>query len=331
MKETAREKVKPLISVIVPVYNTEAYLRQCLDSLLAQTLQDIEIIIIDDGSTDESVAICSQYADKDDRVKLFRNEHKGVAAARNEGIKSSQSAFIMFVDSDDWVEPDFCEVPYNTALETGANMVIFKIWMHGKYGRPIRQKAFPREGTVSKQSVLTNNWGQLAAAPVNKLFRRELFEGVQYPEGHLYEDSAVTYRLVYAAEIVYLMNRYLYHYRDYRPGSTTNTRTIRNITERFTYEFERVDALKEWGYEYREEEALLAVIYLANLGRHGSLSDRCNRAIRNTKHIIPTASWRAKVMFYVYRISPILFDFFSVITGQRIRKEKLKDDANGKV
>lgn len=116
---------QPLISVIVPIYNVEKYVRKCLDSLVAQTLREIEVICIDDGSTDRSGEIADEIARDDARFRVIHTENRGLSAARNRGIDEARSQWLMFVDSDDWVSPEFCRVPYEAAIEYGADLVIF--------------------------------------------------------------------------------------------------------------------------------------------------------------------------------------------------------------
>ena len=100
------------ISIIVPVYNVEPYLPKCIDSLISQTMEEIEIILVDDGSTDRSGKICDAYAEADDRIRVIHTQNHGLSCARNEGIDASTATYIMFVDGDDWVERRFCEIPY---------------------------------------------------------------------------------------------------------------------------------------------------------------------------------------------------------------------------
>lgn len=114
------------VSVIIPVYNVEQYLRQCLDSLLCQTLEDIELICINDGSTDSSLEILNEYANKDERVKIFDKENEGQGVGRNIGIKNATGEFIAFVDPDDWVEPDMYEKMYNQAKTLNSQVVFCK-------------------------------------------------------------------------------------------------------------------------------------------------------------------------------------------------------------
>lgn len=114
----------PKISIVVPVYNVEQYIKKCLESLVRQTFKDIEIIIIDDGSPDESYKIYEQYADRDDRIKIIKKKNEGVSEARNTGIQNASGDFLMFVDSDDWMEPDGCEILYNEYLKNKADLVV---------------------------------------------------------------------------------------------------------------------------------------------------------------------------------------------------------------
>ena len=128
-----------MVSVIVPVYNVEKYVRQCLESLKAQTLEDVEFVIIDDGSTDSSGRICDEYS-IDSRFRVFHTENRGLSAARNRGLDEARGEWIEFVDSDDWVLPGFCEVPLKAAIENNADLVIFQRAPTNEKGRIKRGK-----------------------------------------------------------------------------------------------------------------------------------------------------------------------------------------------
>ena len=117
----------------------------------------------------------------------------------------------MFVDSDDYVEPNFCELPYCIAEDHEADLIIFQYIIHRK-GKENKRRPFPLEGVTSKEDVLTQYWSFASSVAWNKLYKRELFYGITYPIGHLSEDGAVTHRLVYKANTIYLINEYLYHY-----------------------------------------------------------------------------------------------------------------------
>lgn len=119
---------KPLISIIVPVYNTGEYLSRCLDSILNQTYKNIEVIIIDDGSTDDSLKIIREYAKRNSAIKYFTQNNSGQATARNKGIKYADGEYIMFVDSDDYVSNDFCEVAYNSIHNNYSEIAFFDMY-----------------------------------------------------------------------------------------------------------------------------------------------------------------------------------------------------------
>ncbi len=113
-----------MISIIVPVYKDEPYLRQCVDSILNQTYRDIEVLLIDDGSPDRCGEICDEFAKKDQRIRVFHTENKGLSAARNLGLREAKGEYIGFVDSDDWIEPDMYEVLLKRMQETGADISV---------------------------------------------------------------------------------------------------------------------------------------------------------------------------------------------------------------
>ena len=130
-----------LFSVIVPIYNVASYVRKCLDSLKNQTMKEIEVICIDDGSTDESGRIADEY--KSNNFPVFRvihTDNRGLSAARNRGIDEARADWLMFVDSDDWVDERFCEIPYKAAIKNRADMVIFNHYIANEKGKPRRFK-----------------------------------------------------------------------------------------------------------------------------------------------------------------------------------------------
>lgn len=321
MEGRNRKINRPKISVIVPVYNTEEFLEQCLKSLREQTLKDIEIIVIDDASTDHSGEICDSYAGKDSRFRIIHNRlNKGLSVARNTGLKSAQAEYVMFLDSDDWVEPEFCEAPYCIAKESGADLVIFQFTRY-KRSKAKQMKRFPQEGPVLKKVVFTEYWPSVAVNAWNKLYQMKLFCGIEYPGGKLCEDVAVTHRLVYAAERIYLINRYLYNHRDYRKGSISNNRSKQLVADSAYYRFKQIQDIVTWGYVDKSEEIIAAIAYLAIMGRDADLSTQCTALLQESsvgRGLQRTIPVRYKTMLSVYRISPRLFDFMCKVTNKRI-------------
>ena len=162
------------ISVIVPVYNAEKYLNRCLDSLLTQTYQDFEIILVDDGSTDNSGVICEKYAQRDERISVFHQPNQGVAAARQRGVDMAQGTYSIHADPDDWVGPTMLEELYAEAIESNADMVIcdFLVEFHKR-----TQYASQRIRKCDAEYCLNRMMsGRIHGSLCNKLIRTELYK-----------------------------------------------------------------------------------------------------------------------------------------------------------
>ena len=221
--ETNIEAQEPLISIIVPIYNVEKYVRKCLDSLKSQTMKEIEVICIDDGSTDRSGEIADEYAsDVYPIFHIIHTENRGLSAARNRGIDEARGGWLMFVDSDDWVEREFCEIPYEKALEYGADLVIFRAF-YERNCRRIKKNNCEIHGLINEYTAHTSG----GVVAWNKLYEKSLFEKIRYPEARVYEDIATTHKIVHIAKRIYVLNECLYH-QVYRKNSIShiNTRKV---------------------------------------------------------------------------------------------------------
>ena len=320
MDEIVRQYRQPSVSIIVPVYNTEDYLERCLNSLKLQTINNIEVIVIDDGSSDGSGLICDRFAEEDNRFIVYhKNKNEGLSSARNTGISFAKAEYIMFVDSDDWVDSDFCKYPITVAKEKKADLVVFQYYLHKGNKKIIKRDDFPEEGIISKQKLMTEYWPYVDVVAWNKLYKRELFNNIQYPVGHLCEDAAVTYNIVYKAETVFAMNKCLYHYSCLRPGSISSIQSDQFINDAYYYGHQRIEALRQWGYSTNEEELKLALTYLIICGRGAEYSLQSQFVIQNSICIPNNITFKQKIMLYTYKISPFLFDLISVGMGKRKR------------
>lgn len=220
--------MKPKISVIVPVYNISVLLPRCMDSILNQTLKEIEIILVDDGSTDNSGEVCDSYIGKDDRVKVIHQANGGLSAARNTGIRNSTAPYILFVDSDDYIHCESCERLYNMAVEkdceiVGANeiKVIDRKDIPGaKYGVP-EGKVLPGKEYL----VYSIEHGDMSMCAPFALYKRSLIidNGLYFKEGILHEDELWTPQTYLAASSVTCIDFYFY-YHWYREGSITHSK-----------------------------------------------------------------------------------------------------------
>lgn len=188
---------KKLISVIVPVYNVEAYLERCVDSILKQTYKELEIILVDDGATDSSGELCDQLAKKDDRIIVIHKKNGGLSDARNAGIDASRGEYLSFIDSDDFIHPMFMEVLLQLCETTQCN--ISKCGMQEVEGDTFVSEG-EKEDTYklySAEEYLEKiNRVNAGFSVCNKLFHRELFSTIKFPYAKLHEDVAVIYKLI---------------------------------------------------------------------------------------------------------------------------------------
>ena len=207
------------LSIIVPVYNVEKYLEECVDSLLNQTLQDLEIFLVDDGSTDRSGAIADRFAKENpDRVHTLHLENGGQGRARNAALPMAQGDYIGFVDSDDWIERDMYEKMLDRAEQTGADVVVCDFLEHYADGREQTLPACFQDHPLSA-----------AGSSCNKIFRRSLIGDLRFPEGLWYEDfyfSAVM--LVRASKTAYVREP-LYVYRRGQESTMHNNNARKNL------------------------------------------------------------------------------------------------------
>ena len=212
-----------LISVIIPVYNTETYLASCLDSVLTQSYRNLEVIVIDDGSSDFSLNVAEKYAEQDDRVTVYPQENAGMSVSRNRGLSVATGDFICFVDSDDLLLPDALEVMLEVLNEENADIIqgtverasVFKgVDYNKKLSRKIFTVTQAIENSLYQKEILPSVWG--------KLFKRSLFDGVFFKEGIFYEDLDIFYRLVDKSNKIVWIDFPVYFYRN-TEGSILNT------------------------------------------------------------------------------------------------------------
>lgn len=205
--------MKGVISVIIPVYKVECYLRECLESVLAQDYDALEVILIDDGSPDGSGAICDEYAAKDSRVKVIHQKNGGAAAAKNAGLRMATGEYLSFVDSDDTLEPGAYRHMQSLLEETGADVVqcAFRDVYVGRWEDQVFRKGREEEDKFSYLTRLPEDW--TCSLLWNKLYRRALYEGVFFEEGHRIDDEYFTYQGILRAEKILYDDRVVYNYR----------------------------------------------------------------------------------------------------------------------
>lgn len=217
----------PLISIIVPTHNSEKYLSKCLDSLLGQTLTEIEIICVDDNSEDETPKIVAKYQKKDARIKSFKNPSTGVSAARNLGMEKAQAKYIMFCDADDYYEPEACKKMFDAIESSKASMVINEInTVYEAYPeRQLWDEEYYNLKFTGLQEVDKNILQQTDVAPTNKIFQKDIIKKYQirFPEGRSYEDSFFCYTYFCTGKTIYYLHERLYNYVRHEGSTMANT------------------------------------------------------------------------------------------------------------
>lgn len=215
---------KKEISIIVPVYNVEKYLGQCIESVLDQTFSDFELILIDDGSNDRSVEICDKYANKDSRIRVIHKANEGVGVARNIGLDLCEGRFICFLDSDDYLEKDYLEYLYSKIEDSDYDFVSCTANFVDENGKFIACNDYElNELEINKGNVfdIYMKSNMIEDAVWNKIYRREIFKDLRYVEGLIYEDSEIIIRLLKRINKALFTKAYKYNYR-IRQGSILN-------------------------------------------------------------------------------------------------------------
>ncbi len=201
-----------LISVIVPVYNVEAYLRKCIESILKQTYSNLEVILINDGSKDKCGEICEEYRKKDKRIKVIHKVNEGLSEARNTGIINATGKYITFVDSDDYIDDCYVELLYKTIILYGADISIasHRILYENRCIDKSTNEEFCADSKLILEKILYDDgidistWG--------KLYKIELFNNIKFPKGRFYEDSATTYKLIDISSNIAVLSKAVYNY-----------------------------------------------------------------------------------------------------------------------
>lgn len=291
-----------MISVIVPVYNTEKYLDCCIQSILAQTYTDFELLLIDDGSTDSSGAICDKYAEQDARVRVFHKENGGASAARNLGLDNAQGEWVTFCDSDDWLDSDLYEKMCKSAENERSEMVVSGVKIDEK-GKSIWTLQCPRD-YVNKESLANLRMieGPIFSSIWNKLIKREFLDrhNIRFDARlQMWDDLWIILRLRFYAPKISIVGDSFYHYRMTESPSITKSSISNKVSSQslcasllknFFIENnakEQYSVLINW-LEFRAKNALF------DEGRYSEWKDKLN--------IIPFSLWKFKPYYGTLRI-----------------------------
>lgn len=215
---------QPLVSVIVPIYNVESYLRQCVDSILDQSYKNLEIILVDDGSPDSCGTICDEYARKDGRIIAIHKENGGLSDARNAGMAAMHGEYLMFVDSDDWLPADSVEKLHKMIRTYGVQLAIGSSDRRDDNGSILRSvdNVYAETAVLDKKEAMADmlRYGCSAWA---RLYHKSIHAGILFPKGEINEDEAIVLRILDRCNRVAVTEQVVYHYRCRPDSITTNT------------------------------------------------------------------------------------------------------------
>lgn len=242
--------IKGLISIVVPVYNVEFYLKKCVDSLIKQDYDNFEIILVNDGSTDSSEQICDEYASKYENVIVFHKENGGLSDARNYGIEKAKGEYIYLIDSDDYlVEKDVISVFYNLAIKNDTDIVLGAYCEDIDGNKNLFVKNSKKEMVLTEKDAIENmydykNYKSIFLVAHNKLYKKELFNNIKYPKGKLHEDEFTTYKLYLDARKIVYIDYVTYAYLIRSGSIMTSKYTTRRMDALDALE-ERIEVLKK--------------------------------------------------------------------------------------
>lgn len=335
-----------MVSVIVPVYNVEQYLKEAIESIIGQTYKDIEIILVDDGSTDKSGNICDEYKEKDDRIKVIHQENKGLSGARNSGLDVCAGEFVAFLDSDDALASDAIEKWVEVFEKTGADIVESNYAIY-KGDKPMDETMLPKlpkriapndnsEGLYTyKEALLLQCFGKIGKNVWNKLYRRHIWDKIRFPEGQNYEDVDIILQVLGEAEKVYILDDKLVMHRK-RKGSITDTNSEKNKKDwelAYIHYWEYVDKhiMENCDVESRQfllegESEFFLSLFFSYVGRSEEkkkidfISNKIHEILSKIDINLCHYHVRAAFFFYLHSplfISVIVYKIFGVVNSIR--------------
>ena len=264
VKENEVENGGELISIIVPIYNVEKYLRMCLDSIEHQTYSNIEVLLINDGSPDSSGEICQEYVARDSRFRYFEKENGGLSDARNYGIERSSGKYLTFVDSDDWLNLTYVEDLYQAAIRNDADTVVSHYTIYNESDRNYyvhiwddyyEKTCTGKELVLELPSLELNGYVYITSWGI--LFKKELFNNIRFPKGKVIEDSRTNYKLFFRSNKVAYIHKEIYYHREgiESIGSSVNEKLLTDVLE-CLLERLAIYTIKGWNYSDEKNNVL---------------------------------------------------------------------------
>lgn len=284
MKMTEEGQTLPVVSIIVPVFNVKSYVSECVGSLCRQTYTNLEILLVDDGSTDGSGEVCDEYAGRDERIRVIHQANRGLSGARNTGLDNVQGEYIAFVDSDDLVSPNYVETLYELLMKYDADIAACAyIKVTTEQLTDIREKVLSLDNVreICMPSVkLLKQWHgkykQQETVAWNKLYSRDVWNGrrkIRFPEGRNHEDVLISHLVVQSVKTIVLTTEILYFYRIRKGSITLQTEyDHKKVRENLRAQRERMEFFRKHRYWRAYLNLLLG--YLLHIGWFGWLRVR---------------------------------------------------------
>ena len=314
----------PKISIIVPVYNVEEYLSNCVESLLNQTFKDFELILVNDGSTDNSLEICKKYKNIDNRIRIVDKNNGGLSSARNAGLDVAKGDYIGFIDSDDYVHPKMYEILYKKIVENNAEISLCNFKKVHNY-----DKELLKTNENLEQKILTEFMSKIEALEKmdeengvvlivawNKLYKRDLFRNLRYRHGAIHEDEFIVHRILYDAKKVIYVKEPLYFYMQ-RDGSIMNNITKITRVDYLLALSDRIKFFNEKGLkhlQYKYEKTYLYEIFRAYPNFERKKNYRKKLLLRldflkliNILKKNPYYSFKEKIVWIIFCLAPNLY------------------------
>lgn len=323
-----------LISIIVPIYKVELYLKRCIDSILKQSYKNLEIILVNDGSPDKCGEICDDYSRIDNRIKVIHKKNGGISEARNSGIDISHGAYITFIDSDDWINELYIEELYCILNKSSADISICSYikTTNNEFKDNFLFKMIYEYSNIEALEQFTDKFYVQMVIATGKLYKRTLFEGIRFPIGKIHEDEFTTYKLIFKAKKIVLTTAQLYYYWQREDSITGVGFSINNRLDGIEAFIERAEFFKNIGLidlSWKTYRSILLKYIMLN-GRIDEIEniDKKLRHInnfKNLKHILRKSKQKIKfkVFYELYYIAPqIMGKFFKLY--QELYGEKKK-------
>ena len=258
--------MKPLLTVVIPVYNVEKYLKRCIDSILIQEWKNYDILLVDDGSTDNSPQICEDYAKTYDIISVIHKENGGLSEARNTGISNAEGKYVYFLDSDDWIEPNTFSDLAEVIESDQYDIISFNPELVKSEHDIIKSDSKRTKRLTGKEALIDMfSYGFITGFATDKIYRKALFteNTIQFPVGKYYEDLGTNYKLFLAAKKVYATNQKYYHYLIDNPDAITQSWNEKKLRDMFEF-YKEVFYSDFVRSQLNQEELHISQLYYVN-------------------------------------------------------------------